>query len=80
MSVGPKRNVMKDLKDAFKAKDPEFHFGLYYSLFEWYNPLYLNDKKANISAFFEAKLGKRARVLMAEFKLDIPLEVYLLVS
>ena len=47
MSVGPKRNVMKDLKEAFKAKDPEFHFGLYYSLFEWYNPLYLNDKKAN---------------------------------
>ena len=47
MSVGPKRNVMKDLKDAFKAKDPDFHFGLYYSLFEWYNPLYLNDKKAN---------------------------------
>ena len=47
MSVGPQRNVLKDLKDAFKAKDPEFHFGVYYSLFEWYNPLYLKDKNAN---------------------------------
>ena len=27
MSVGPQRNVLKDLKDAFNAKDPEFHFG-----------------------------------------------------
>ena len=47
MSVGPKRNVLKDLKDAFNAKDPEFHFGIYYSLFEWFNPLYLKDKNTN---------------------------------
>jgi len=58
MSVGPKRNVMKDLKDAFKAKDPEFHFGLYYSLFEWYNPLYLNDKKANYQTRDSSKTWK----------------------
>ena len=44
MDVGPKRNVIKELKDAFTAKDPNFHFGIYYSLFEWFNPLYLKDK------------------------------------
>ena len=47
MPVGPQRNVLKDLKDAFNAKDPEFHFGIYYSLFEWFNPLYLKDKNTN---------------------------------
>ena len=47
MSVGSQRNVIKDLKDAFQAKDPEFHFGIYYSLFEWFNPLYLKDKNGN---------------------------------
>ena len=45
MSVGPKRNVMKELKDAFSATDPDFHFGIYYSLFEWFNPLYLKDER-----------------------------------
>ena len=47
MSVGPKRNVIKELKDAFQNKDPQFHFGIYYSLFEWFNPLYLKDKIGN---------------------------------
>jgi alpha-L-fucosidase len=44
MSVGPKRNIIKELKDAFMSRYPDFHFGLYYSLFEWFNPLYLKDK------------------------------------
>ena len=47
MSVGSQRNVIKELKDAFQAKDPKFHFGIYYSLFEWFNPLYLKDKNGN---------------------------------
>ena len=25
------------------------HFGLYYSLFEWFNPLYLSDQEANFT-------------------------------
>ena len=49
MSVGANRNVLKELKDAFKAKDPDFHFGLYYSLFEWFHPLYLKDKSQDFA-------------------------------
>ena len=44
------RNVLKELKDAFHAQDPDFHFGLYYSLFEWFNPLYLKDKSVDFTS------------------------------
>ena len=49
VDVGPKRNVLKELKDAFTARHPSFHFGIYYSLFEWFNPLYLKDKANNFT-------------------------------
>ena len=32
-----------DLAAAIKA-NTGLHFGLYFSLFEWFNPLYLQDK------------------------------------
>ena len=41
--VGPKKDVVGELKAAFK-RHPDIHFGLYYSLYEWFNPLYLKDK------------------------------------
>lgn len=44
VSIGPGIDVLKHLKDAFLSQDPSFHFGIYYSLFEWLNPLYLRDK------------------------------------
>ena len=43
MSVGPKKNILKELKQAFTAADPDFHFGIYYSLFEWFNPMWVNE-------------------------------------
>ena len=33
-----------ELATAIRAKT-DIHFGLYHSLFEWFNPLYLADKK-----------------------------------
>ena len=46
MAVGPKRNVIGELRDAFAKRHPEVHFGLYYSLFEWFNPIYFKDKES----------------------------------
>jgi len=43
VDVGPKRDVLGELRDAFKKHD-DLHFGIYYSLFEWFNPMYLKDK------------------------------------
>ena len=42
VETGPKRDLLGDL---FKAvRKTSVHPGIYYSLYEWYNPLWLNDK------------------------------------
>lgn len=42
MDVGPKRDLLGDL---FKAvRKTSVHAGMYYSLFEWFNPLWKSDK------------------------------------
>ena len=33
-----------DLAEAIRKK-PDLKFGVYHSLYEWFNPLYLEDKK-----------------------------------
>ncbi len=40
--VGPKRDLLGDLTDAVRKKG--LKMGFYYSLYEWYNPLWLSDK------------------------------------
>jgi alpha-L-fucosidase len=47
VDVGPHRDLCKDLTDAVKAKG--LKMGFYYSLYEWYNPLYKSDMKAYVS-------------------------------
>ncbi|EFA86770.1 alpha-fucosidase [Heterostelium album PN500] len=42
VDVGPKRDIVGELSTAIKNKG--INMGLYYSLFEWFNPLYLEDK------------------------------------
>lgn len=43
MDVGPKRDLVGELADSIRSRT-DIHFGLYHSLFEWFNPLYLADK------------------------------------
>ncbi len=42
VEIGPKRDILGDLTDAVRRKG--LKMGFYYSLYEWYNPLWLNDK------------------------------------
>jgi alpha-L-fucosidase len=43
VDTGPKRDVLGDLSDAVRRKG--LRMGYYYSLYEWYNPLWLTDKQ-----------------------------------
>ena len=42
VEAGPRRDLLGDLTKAVRGKG--LKMGYYYSLYEWYNPLYLSDK------------------------------------
>jgi alpha-L-fucosidase len=43
VEIGPRRDLMQDLSTAVRKRG--IKFGFYYSLYEWYNPLWLSDRK-----------------------------------
>ncbi|KAK6176151.1 hypothetical protein SNE40_014490 [Patella caerulea] len=43
MTVGPKKDLIGELAAAIKA-NTSIHYGIYHSLFEWFNPIYLQDE------------------------------------
>ncbi len=47
VETGPKRDLLGDLTDAVRRHG--LRMGIYYSLYEWYNPLWLSDKPRYIS-------------------------------
>jgi alpha-L-fucosidase len=47
VEVGPHRDLLGDLGEAVRRKG--VRMGVYYSLYEWYNPLWLSDKKRYVS-------------------------------
>ncbi|GLH08491.1 Putative alpha-L-fucosidase [Gryllus bimaculatus] len=48
MDVGPHRDLVGELAESIRSKT-DLKFGLYHSMFEWFNPLYLHDKGNNFS-------------------------------
>lgn len=44
VEIGPKRDIVGELSSAVRNRT-HLHFGLYHSLFEWFNPLFLLDKE-----------------------------------
>lgn len=49
MDVGPKRDLVGELATAIRKRHPDVHFGLYHSLYEWFNPLYIKDSENNFT-------------------------------
>ena len=48
MEVGPKRDLVGELANSIR-KNTTLKFGLYHSLFEWFNPIHLQDAHNNYS-------------------------------
>ena len=47
VDVGPKRDLVGDLTNSVRAAG--IHMGLYHSLREWFNPLYMEDNQPSCS-------------------------------
>jgi alpha-L-fucosidase len=47
MDRGPKRDLLGELAESVRAKN--LTFGLYHSMYEWFHPLYLEDKANGFS-------------------------------
>jgi len=65
VDIGPHRDLAGDLTDAVKKQG--LHMGFYYSLYEWYNPVYLND----FPAYVDEHMIPQMKDLVTRYKPDI---------
>ncbi|XP_052282984.1 alpha-L-fucosidase-like isoform X1 [Dreissena polymorpha] len=72
MDVGPHRDLVGDLANSIRKKT-NIHFGLYHSLFEWFNPIYLQDKanKFQTNDFVTGKTMPELYELVNAYKPDV---------
>jgi alpha-L-fucosidase len=66
MDVGPHRNLLGDLTKA--VKDKNIKMGYYYSLLEWYHPLYKNE---TLNEYIDQHLFPQMKDLVETYKPDV---------
>jgi len=73
MDVGPKRDLVGDLARAIRKTQPHIHFGVYHSLYEWYNPMYLMDKKNKFTTdhFIKSKMMPEMLELVKQYEPEV---------
>lgn len=71
MAVGPKRDIVGELSTALRKRN--LHVGMYHSLFEWFHPLYLQDKenKFRTQQFVKSKTLPELYELVNTYKPDV---------
>jgi len=65
MDVGPHRDVAGDLVKAVRAKG--LKMGFYYSLYEWFNPLYLED----VGRYVDTHMLPQMKDLVTRYEPDV---------
>lgn len=70
--VGAHRDLVGELADAIRNTS-SLHFGLYHSLYEWFNPLFLSDKENNLTTdvFVRNKVLPELYDLVRRYKPEI---------
>lgn len=63
--IGPHRDLCGDLTKA--VKDAGLHMGFYYSLYEWYNPLYKN----NLEKYVDDHMIPQMKDLVTRYEPDV---------
>lgn len=74
VDVGPHRDLLGELATALRNRT-DLHFGLYHSLYEWFNPLYLADKANQFQSndFVTRKTIPELYELVNNYKPDVSL-------
>jgi alpha-L-fucosidase len=72
MDVGPKRDLLGDLASAIRNRT-NITFGVYHSLYEWFHPLYLEDKQNNYTTqnFVRSKTMPELQELVETYKPEV---------
>ena len=75
LEAGPKRDLLGDLTDAVRRKG--LRMGFYYSLYEWYNPLWLSDKPRYVSEhmfpqFKDVVTRYKPSIIFSDGEWDLP--------
>ncbi|HEX3006209.1 MAG TPA: alpha-L-fucosidase, partial [Bacteroidales bacterium] len=65
VDIGPHRDLAGDLTKAVKAKG--LHMGFYYSLYEWYNPLY----KSDVDKYVDTHMFPQMKDLVTRYEPDV---------
>ena len=65
VDVGPHRDLAGDLSSAVKKAG--LHMGFYYSLYEWFNPLY----KTNVEAYVNERMLPQMKDLVTRYQPDL---------
>ena len=70
--VGPNRDLVGDLANSIR-KRTDVHFGVYHSMFEWFNPLYLQDRANQFQTkhFVDFKTMPELHELVNTYKPDL---------
>jgi alpha-L-fucosidase len=74
--TGPRRDLMAELSTAIRKK-PGMRFGFYYSLYEWFNPLWLSDRQRYVDEhmipqFRDVVIRYRPALIFADGEWDMP--------
>lgn len=68
IDVGPHINIMAELKNATSLK--RLKFGIFYSLLEWFHPLYMKDRTEGTQNFVDQKILPELKEIVENFQPD----------
>jgi len=77
VDIGPKRDLLGDLTEAVRARG--IKMGFYYSLYEWFNPLWLSDRDRYVEEhmfpqFKDVVTRYKPSIIFSDGEWDMPAE------